>query len=598
MKKIIILYYLIFSINLISAQAPQRCHTNEHEQILESQNPLHKSNRETILNAAREYVNAKSTMKTSTAIKDINVVVHVVYKNATQNISDAQIASQIAVLNQDFARTNADAGNTRSYFTSIVGPSAIRFHLATTDPLGSATSGITRTSTPTSSVFTTADQVKSAATGGKAPWNTANYLNIWVCELEGGVLGYAQFPGGPIGTDGVVIGYTFFGTMGTATAPYDGGRTTTHEVGHYLGLYHIWGDDFGACTGSDDISDTPNAGDANYTACAPDFINTCGSGTGDLPDMYENYMDYVNDDCMNAFTLGQIDMMESILETTRTNIYTGGTTPPISCSPQPLPFIEGFETSAGLPANWTNFNDDAGVTWARNTSVGHTSGNCYAIDNFNTDFTGSSDIIVTPAFNLSSLSSGVLSFWLAYSQYLNTANGITYSDRLKVLYSTDCGATWFIIYDKSGATLQTTTAPSTLSTGFMPTAADWRKETIDIAPLTTITNFAFENVSGYGNLLYIDDINIGNLVNINELDNELFTLTPNPSNGIFHINTLLINSYNFEVYDATGQMVNKGNISFDDTKTLDFGNLCSGSYLVKFDDTNNHQFSKKFVIAH
>ena len=136
--------------------------------------------------------------------------------------------------------------------------------MATIDPNGAATNGITRTSTSVSA-FGTNDEMKFNSSGGKDAWPASDYLNMWVCDISGGILGYAQFPGGNPATDGVVMDYQYFGTIGTATAPFDLGRTTTHEVGHWLNLRHIWGD--GNCNADDFVSDTPTSDAANY-GCA------------------------------------------------------------------------------------------------------------------------------------------------------------------------------------------------------------------------------------------------------------------------------------------------------------------------------------------
>ena len=230
----------------------------------------------------------------------IPVVVHVLYSNAAQNISDAQIMSQIDVLNEDFRRTNSDADNTWSQAADT----EIEFCLAGSDPLGNPTDGILRV--PTSvTAFGTNDGMKSSASGGSDAWPASSYLNIWVCNIGGGILGYAQFPGGSPSTDGVVCGYQYFGTTGTATAPFNLGRTTTHEVGHWLNLRHIWGD--GGCGADDFVSDTPKSGGANY-GCQVGS-SSCGS-----TDMVENYMDYSDDACMNLYTVGQKNRMRALFE--------------------------------------------------------------------------------------------------------------------------------------------------------------------------------------------------------------------------------------------------------------------------------------------
>ena len=242
----------------------------------------------------------ESGIRAVEGVVTIPVVVHVLYSNASQNISDAQIISQIDVLNEDFRRTNPDADDTWSQAAD----SEIEFCLAGSDPLGNPTDGILRI--PTSvSAFGTNDGMKSSASGGSDAWPASSYLNIWVCNIGGGILGYAQFPGGSPSTDGVVCGYQYFGTTGTATAPFNLGRTTTHEVGHWLNLRHIWGD--GGCGADDFVSDTPKSGGANY-GCQVGS-SSCGS-----TDMVENYMDYSDDACMNLYTVGQKNRMRALFE--------------------------------------------------------------------------------------------------------------------------------------------------------------------------------------------------------------------------------------------------------------------------------------------
>ncbi|MCB0535749.1 MAG: zinc metalloprotease, partial [Saprospiraceae bacterium] len=170
-----------------------------------------------------------------------------------------------------------------------------------------ATNGIVRKST-TVNGFSTNDNVKFNSSGGSNIWDRNKYLNIWVCNLSGGLLGYAQFPGGPASTDGVVCDYAYFGTI-NSTPPFHLGRTATHEVGHWLNCYHIWGDDGSSCSGSDLVSDTPNQADENY-GC-PSFP-TISCSNGPNGDMFMNYMDYTDDACMNVFTTGQKSRMQSL----------------------------------------------------------------------------------------------------------------------------------------------------------------------------------------------------------------------------------------------------------------------------------------------
>ncbi|TPN82572.1 zinc metalloprotease [Mesorhizobium sp. CU2] len=248
----------------------------------------------------------------------VPVVVHVVYKKAADNISDAQVTSQIDVLNADYSAANTDLPNVPAPWKSLVGNAKIKFKLAKVDPGGAQTSGIVRQKT-TVDGFGQDDSVKMTAKGGSDAWDTTRYLNIWVCDLQGGLLGYAQFPGGPPATDGVVIRNTAFGTGGVAAKPFNLGRTTTHEVGHYLNLRHIWGDTED-CSGSDLVADTPRQQLPNYNE--PTFPHvSCNNGPNG--DMFVNYMDYVDDKAMFMFSAGQVARMRATLAGPRKDLTTG-----------------------------------------------------------------------------------------------------------------------------------------------------------------------------------------------------------------------------------------------------------------------------------
>jgi hypothetical protein len=260
-----------------------------------------------IENLAREF---EQRLRLSTrGVISIPVVVHVVWNTPEQNISDAQIQSQIDVLNRDYRKQNVDTSQVPSVWQRLVSDARINFHLATKDFNGDTTTGITRTRTTVSS-FSDDDQVKSSRHGGAPPWPADRYLNIWVCLLAK-VLGYAQFPGGPAETDGVVIDYSAFGTIGTASPPFNKGRTATHEIGHWLNLYHIWGDDGTGCLGTDNVEDTPNQGGPNYGQPKFPHISCSNDPHGD---MFMNYMDYVDDSSMVMFTAGQIARIDACLE--------------------------------------------------------------------------------------------------------------------------------------------------------------------------------------------------------------------------------------------------------------------------------------------
>jgi len=261
------------------------------------------------------------------AVYNIPTIVHIIHNSSEsvgsgRNIPNARVLEQIQILNDDFRRTNADKINTPSGFVGVAADCQINFCLITKYPSGHPSAGQTLPERGVDRVSTSAISGISNTTSGYSmstidntikpatSWNPNEVMNIWVCQLQSGLLGYATFPNsGSANKDGTVMGYQFFGK--TSSSPYHLGRTTTHEVGHWLGCYHIWGDDNGACSGSDQVSDTPNQ--ANSTGGCPSGTRTDGC-TGSSPGiMYQNYMDYSNDACMNVFTAGQKARMQSVM---------------------------------------------------------------------------------------------------------------------------------------------------------------------------------------------------------------------------------------------------------------------------------------------
>jgi hypothetical protein len=310
-----------------SSEILHRCGTVEHERILQQRNPA-RLQQLTELNRQIEQhqkTNQSSRQQADNTIYRIPVVVHVVHSTASNtiggannvNISDAQIISQIQVLNEDYRRK----AGTNGYNTSPIGADAgIEFFLATTDPDGKATTGITRTYYAPKSSFSVGDD--DVLLSQIAYWPSDRYLNIWVTALKDNYLGYTQFPtmadtlkGLPSitneATDGSIIDYRYFGRqMGTVTrATYALGRTTTHEIGHWLGLFHPNGD---TDCGDDYVADTPLTDNLNQTTSCNDIYSNCsGNRTREL---IENYLMYSPDACMNMFTAGQVARMRAVLQ--------------------------------------------------------------------------------------------------------------------------------------------------------------------------------------------------------------------------------------------------------------------------------------------
>lgn len=328
------------------SQNLHRCVTQEAIQYQENITPGFIDQVQQVFENSKAY--SSNNLEKAGAIYNIPVVVHVVYNTPEQNLADSVIFNQIQTLTEDYNRLNADTVNMRSDFDIVKGSPQINFILAQVDPTGASTTGITRTSTSTSSFgsfafltgdFTDLEKVKSTMDGGEDPWDQSRYLNIWVCNMSINIfgtettalLGYATPPSGlpnwppgstPNLSDGVVIQFQAFGSNNPNILDAGGGaidvrgRTASHEVGHYLGLRHIWGD--GDCTAEDGIDDTPNA-DAQSNQDCDITKNTCTDNIQgvDLPDMIENFMDYSEETCQNSFTQGQVDLMHGVLENQR-----------------------------------------------------------------------------------------------------------------------------------------------------------------------------------------------------------------------------------------------------------------------------------------
>lgn len=292
----------------------QQCATNEILENIKISNPA-------IYNNIIAQKNLPANARLTDDIYVIPVVVHIVYNTEAQNIDDVRVFTQINVLNEDFRRLNPDSINTPGAFDGVAADIGIEFCLASIDPYGNPTTGIVRAYTDTTEwLLSFSEEVKQTEQMGDDAWPSSAYLNIWVCNLQDGILGYAVSPGASPDVDGIVVDYRNFGLADVSSQPYNLGRTGTHEVGHWLGLSHIWGDDGGICGGTDNISDTPNQLEETY-GC-PDFplLDACSPDEPGI--MFQNYMDYTDDACMNLFTNGQKDKMRTIMETYRASLLT------------------------------------------------------------------------------------------------------------------------------------------------------------------------------------------------------------------------------------------------------------------------------------
>ncbi|MBS1920846.1 MAG: T9SS type A sorting domain-containing protein [Bacteroidetes bacterium] len=300
-----VLFIAVFT-HQLAAQV--RCSTFEYQQEQLLTNPSLQNKINAIeaftKKAIKNFQNIRSRLDGNFVIR-IPVVVHILYHDPSEDISDNQVMEQIEALNRDYRRLNADTVNTPSYFKPVAADCNIEFLLATSDPMQRSTTGIIRKYTPIRS-WDEDDKMKFSASLGDDAWDATSYLNIWVCNIKG-ILGYSSFVGGPANVDGVVINTSVFGQSNTIST-YDKGRTAVHEVGHWLNLKHLWGD---TDCGDDSVADTPKQ--STYTVGCPSGIRiSCDNAPNG--NMYMNYMDFTYDDCMNMFTQGQKERMRALFE--------------------------------------------------------------------------------------------------------------------------------------------------------------------------------------------------------------------------------------------------------------------------------------------
>lgn len=293
----------------------------------------------------------------------VPVVVHIVYNTTAQNIPDAAVHTQIDALNRDFGKGNADLSTAPPEFSSLAADTGIRFQLAARDPSCKPTNGITRTHTETTSfdIFNT-DDVKSAATGGADPWPRDTYLNIWVCPALDGQGGRGTFPSAPAARDGVIVNYTVFGP---GVPPYDLGRITVHEVGHYFQLFHVFQ---GGCADNDQCGDTPPQADPNFGTPTFPHVSCQGAPHGD---MFVNHMDYTNDSTKVMFTVDQAARIQATLTGPRSYLLASdGLVPPSATNAGSLWSADTPRDTAVEPDPLTEPMWQSEDIWVRNQNDG------------------------------------------------------------------------------------------------------------------------------------------------------------------------------------------------------------------------------------
>lgn len=320
MKRIFISLIALLSISFIASaqdnqiidketKAVRNCGTTEYTEQQMLMNPDLENQMLDLEAWTQEWIQNNPEYSSKTVVT-VPVIVHILYASTSQNITDARVQEQIDILNVDYA-----GGNTHSmgsFASNLKVNTELQFCLAKRTPSGAVSNGIERKLT-TVSQFTYDDKMKHASSGGLDQWDPKKYMNIWVCNLGGGLCGYAAFPTSTLTNNyGVVIHYKYFGKTG-ATAPYNLGGTTTHEIGHCFNLYHIWGDDGGSCSGSDNCTDTPNQASENYGTNSGVVTDACSTASPGI--MYMNFMDYSDDLSYANFTPNQKARIQALFAT-------------------------------------------------------------------------------------------------------------------------------------------------------------------------------------------------------------------------------------------------------------------------------------------
>ncbi|MCB0696100.1 MAG: T9SS type A sorting domain-containing protein [Chitinophagaceae bacterium] len=269
----------------------------------------------------QQWIANNRAVKKTTATTRVPVVVHVLYKDAGENVSDAQIQSEFPVLNAAYSKTNANFSNTPAAFQALAGNPDMEFCLASKDLNGNAFSGINRVSV--SSSFNGETDYFDPNKGGVAPWDPDKYVNVYLVGLTNGNLGFTYTPGtAPAGEEGIVIDSRAWGNTGTASSnqPNDKGATACHEFGHYFNLLHIWGTSASGCSDDDGVADTPpQDGESSGCPTYPLMDNCTATGDGI---MFMNFMDYADDACMTMFSAGQVQRMQAAIAGPRAALVT------------------------------------------------------------------------------------------------------------------------------------------------------------------------------------------------------------------------------------------------------------------------------------
>jgi hypothetical protein len=716
---------LVFATSAVQAQVKDgshaKCGTSHWLHSMESKFPafqqVMQSNELKLEQAAVNKKAAPTSNQKTAATYIIPVVFHIVLPNPSA-VTDAQILAQLDILNKDWTGQNADSTKILPQFKGLYGKGNIQFCLAQRTPQDLPTSGIERISSSVQSTYSVGDPIKSAAAGGADQWDPTKYINVWVgfINQQDGVIGYATFPTGtpqngfPQNEQGVVVHYRTL--PGQNFAPYDLGRTLTHEMGHFFWLLHPWGNN-----GCD--TDFPGTTTLDDTPAQNDDTNGCPSGTvatGCSPAdpngrLYQDFMDYSNDACLVMFTKGQNQRAELALTTFRPtltgsngcaappsvsnnagvaailspnssrslcsssaigsiqllnagnntlnsvviNIQVNGgavtavnwigsivpfgsatvtlpaivfpaainsltiyTTKPngvndpltyndtarttVNVAPiVSLPYLQGFESSIFPPLGWDRVQTPVdNVTWFRTTQVSKSGLASTYIDNYNYgNFYGRKDDLVTPTFDFGPVDSVFIKFDVAAATYFDAQNP-TPPDTLEVAVTLDCGLTYQVVYKKWGTELATN-GLGTTDDAFVPTATEWRLDSVNITNIVGTTGqfrVRIRNIENFGNNIFLDNFQVYTKTLPARLKAEGVLITPNPVYSTILVQHLLapVELQGISIFNSAGSLVHRQQF-FRTAGTyipINISSLAAGMYTIKLDYVNK-SIMQKFI---
>jgi hypothetical protein len=705
-------FLLLLFFALPSPAQNEWCGTMHNVQSKMQANPLLQAEYQNMLDRFQSMKEEEGTRgaNATNEIITIPVVFHIVHDGdavgAGENISEAQILSQIEAMNKHFNFQDPGIPTVPAAFENLVADCGIKFCLAKFDPQGNPTTGIIRHQYA-QLYWETENDIDNTLKPATI-WDKNKYLNIWSVRMGGalasdGVLAYATFPFfGPADEDGIVARYNVIGTTGSVMPQYNQGKSVTHEVGHWLGLLHTWGTGAGCGDQGDYISDTPDQDDLNF-GC-PNFPKISCTASAPNGDMFMNYMDYTLDACRTMFSKGQKDRMLSILNGSRSSIKTSansacyynldanvvsitfptdticattfrpiitlrnegvvtltsgkfyfqldgdvvqiynwnGSIPSqtqldITLPDQftvggvhtfdvtfgnvngqtsdnfagndsrsstffvydggagsSVPFAEDFQNSFPA-ANWSVLNPNNDATWEKNLSFGGygQSSSCVSMDNFSfgTNPGKRKDAFVTGSFDCSNINYPQLKFDVAYANYSSTR-----ADSLNVYYSLDCGSNWIKVWNQKGAELATAPEQTLL---FTPASDQWKTVSV---PLLNVAgqnkvSFKFENVCGWGNVMYIDNINLENNVGLSAewLSKVEVKMFPNPASNMVALRLPAAHPFRLlRMYNAIGEEVYQSEL-LQESAVISTAQFPSGIYFLKLQGGTFTQTEKLII---